>query len=626
MSEDSHRHPSDPQDDELTVALGSGHTGRRVVPERIDPDDPFYEPESAKTFVVHGFSFADDPSASDEFDHPADLPATGGSADSEESAPEPAPRPASVGRSSAIMALGSLVSRILGLVRQSMFSAAVGAALVANAFNVANTMPNYLLTVLNAGVLNAVLIPQVTAAMKRGDEGKVFVDKLLTAAFAAILAVTVLGMAITPWLIPATSTQHGAALHLSIVFGLICMPQILFYGLYSVLGNVLNARDQFAAFMWAPALANVVQIGSLGWFLWQWGTRRSPDGWTMQMVWVLAGGTTLSIAIQALVLIPPLLKGGFRYRPRWGLRGAGLGQVSKMLGWTITALLVALAGGILVQKVLTAVTPPDSYTGPAIGGYSSYQYAMLIFQLPHGLITVSILTALFPQMSRTWQDGDVAGMRRLVVRSLNSPAVAVIPASVALFVMADPVVRTILSLSDYDAGPVVLALRIMSVGILGYGISVLQQRYCFARGEGRDNFFYQLFLTAIQVGFALAALWLVPRPWALPLVSVGLVVGNWAQSLLFMAIARRQLGGLDLGGVVRLWTRLLIASVLGGGTAWLVVYGMRMFGPGRLVGLATCVGAGVAFGLVFLAASRILHLREVDDLLAPVLRRVHLAR
>ncbi|ROR54397.1 putative peptidoglycan lipid II flippase [Luteococcus japonicus] len=542
-----------------------------------------------------------------------------------EGAAEPV-RKDSVGRASVIMAMGSLVSRILGFGRQYLFAQVVAASIVGDAFNVANTMPNYLLMVLNAGVLNALLIPQITAAMKHDDGGQVFVDKLLTAAFGAILGLAVIGTVATPWLVDWTSSLSGAALHLSILFGYICLPQIFFYGLYSVLGNVLNARNRFAAFMWAPALANVVQIVGLIAFLHQWGQQTNPSVWTPAMVWTLAGTTTLGIVMQAFVLVPPLVASGFRYRPRFGLRGSGLGSASKMAGWTVSALLFSLGGGLVVQWVLTNVVKHQGAGGEAVGGLTSYNYAMLIFALPHGLITVSILTALFPQMARVWQAGDVREMRRLCTRALSTPAVAIIPSSAGLFVLAEPLVHVMLRLSVHDAQPVVTALRILSFGILGYGISVLQQRYCFAREEGRHNFLYQGLLTVVQVAFALAALWLVEPYLALPLVALGVVVANWGQSLLWMAVARRQLGGLGLDSVVRLWVRLVIASVLAGGVAWLAVYGMTGFGRSWLLSALTCAVAGLCFGLVFLAASRILHIREVDELLAPVLRRLHLAR
>lgn len=599
-----------------------------MVPTRVRADDPNYDPAEARTMyhprvvvteddiadllVAHGHQPAVVPEPT-----PAPEPAPA------ELAPEaPVSSKASVGRASAIMALGSLTSRALGFVRTFLFAQVVLASIVGEAFNVANTMPNYLLTVLNAGVLNAVLIPQITAAMKHADGGRVFVDKLLTAAIGAILALTAIGTLATPWLIRGTSDLTGPALQLSILFGYICLPQVLFYGLYSVLGNVLNARDRFGAFMWAPALANIVQIGGLAAFLHQWGTQTNPATWTPAMVWTLAGSTTLGIAVQALVLVPPLWVSGFRYRPRFGLRGSGLGNASKMVGWTLSALVFSLFGGFVVQWVLTSAVQHGTTGGEPVGGVTSYGYAMLIFALPHGLITVSILTALFPQMSRVWQAGDRVGLRKLMTRALSSPAVLVIPASVALFVLAEPVVHVLMRLPIRDAQPVVLSLRILSFGVLGYGISVLQQRYCFAREEGRHNFYYQGLLTALQIAFALGAHHFAPAHQVLPIIALGVVVANWGQSLVWMLVARHQLGGLGLGIVARLWTRVTIASLAAGGVAWLVVYGMSGFGRSWLLSAITCAVAGLCFGVVFLAGAKLLRIREVDELLAPVLRRL----
>ncbi|GAA1391883.1 murein biosynthesis integral membrane protein MurJ [Luteococcus peritonei] len=603
--DDRPRRPLD-EDAEATVVLGA---------RGVDPDAPLPAPAPDETVVAPQRQ-----ATATATELPEPDPLGDGSAQAVTEAPARAAAPTgqgpSLGRASAIMAAGTLVSRVLGLVRQFLLAGVVAASAVSDAFNVANTLPNYLFQLLNAGVLNAVLIPQITKAMKRHDGGQDFVNRLITAAIGSILALTLVGLALAPWLVDLTSGEK-VPLHLATAFAYICLPQILFYGLYAVLGNVLNARNQFAAFMWAPALSNVVQIAGLATFLALWGQQTDPSVWSPAMIWTLAGSMSLGILLQALVLVVPLWRGGFRYRPRFGLRGHGFGEASRMLGWTLTAIVIAQLGGLFTQWVLTEASR---------GAFTAYGYAMIIFMLPHGLITVSILTALFPQMSRTWQDSDVAGLRRLVNRGLRTPAVAIIPASAAMVAMARPLVDVMLRLPDDDARQVAEALQIMAVGTLGFGLSTLQQRYSFAREEGRQNLAYQAFLTALQVSFALAALLVLPHRFALATVALGLVVGNWAVSLVFIAVARRQLDGLGLAGVARLWTRLLIASVLAAGTAWLVVYGMTGFGASWLLSAITCVLAGLAFGLVFLAVSRILHLREVDELLAPVLRRLHLAR
>lgn len=535
-----------------------------------------------------------------------------------------APTGPSLGRASAIMAAGTLVSRVLGLVRQMLLTAVLGNWLAGDAFTAANNLPNILFMLLSAGVLNAVLIPQITKAMKRGDGGQEFIDRLLTVAFAMILALAVAATAAAPWLMDTTTSLSGASLRLATLFAFLLLPEILFYGIYALLGNVLNARNQFAAFMWAPALANVVQIVGLVVFYLQWRQQADPGHWTPAMVWTLGGSMTLGIVVQALVLAIPLWRSGFRYRPRWGLRGSGMGEVSRMVGWTFSGLVIAQLGGLLNTWVMTDVV--DRHAEAHVAGTTVHANALTLFFLPHSLITVSILTALFPQMSRTWQDGDVRGMRRLVARGLSTSAVGVIPASAALVAMAEPLVRVMMpGFSARGAHDAAVALQIMALGTLAFGISTLQQRYSFAREQGRENFCYQVLLSAVQVVFAGVALWLAPPQWAVATIAAGLVVSNTVVSVAFLAITRRQLGGLGFAPVLRLWTRLLIASVLAAGTAWLVVYGMAPYGRGFALAAVTCALAGTAFALVFLAIARILHIREVDDMLAPVLRRLRMA-
>ena len=313
------------------------------------------------------------------------------------------PAEGSLRRASMVMAAGTMVSRVLGFVRTYLLTViAAGTSLALDAFQAANTLPNVVFILLSAGVLNAILIPQITKAMKQPDGGQEFVDRLLTVSFASVLVVTVLATVASPWLLDLYFSSSGATRHLTVFFGFICMPQIFFYGLYAILGQVLNARNQFAAFMWSPVLANVVQIAGLVWFLVQFGAHPDPATWTSEMVWVLAGTTTLGIVIQGLFLIIPLHRGGFRWRPRWGVRGYGLGAAARITVWTFTALVIAQLAGIIMKKMLSHVRLVHPEVSSSI---SAYDNAFLIFMLPQSFITTSILTALFPRMSRANADG-----------------------------------------------------------------------------------------------------------------------------------------------------------------------------------------------------------------------------
>nr|WP_252976343.1 lipid II flippase MurJ [Janibacter melonis] len=255
------------------------------------------------------------------------------------------------------MASGTLVSRVLGLLRQTMTIGVVGAVgLAADAWNAANTLPNNFHLLLAGGVLNAVIVPQIVKASRRAD-GDEYVNRLLTLAMTIMGAATVLLTLAAPalvWLVVSKDWGDDAR-GLAVAFALICLPQMFFYGLYTLLGQVLTANNRFGAFMWAPALANVVAIAGLGWFMLSGRQDVQDVGlWDSTMIWVLAGSATLSIVVQALVLIPALRRIGFRYRPVWGFRGYGLGGASKMATWAFGAVAVGQVAFLLVTTpVLT---------------------------------------------------------------------------------------------------------------------------------------------------------------------------------------------------------------------------------------------------------------------------------
>lgn len=534
-------------------------------------------------------------------------------------APE-APAEGSLRRASIVMAAGTMVSRILGFVRTYLLTViAAGTSLTLDAFQAANTLPNVVFILLSAGVLNAILIPQITRAMKQPDGGQEFVDRLLTVSFASVLVVTTVATLASPWLLDLYFSSSGATRHLTIFFGFICMPQIFFYGLYAILGQVLNARNQFAAFMWSPVLANVIQIAGLVWFLVQFGAHPDPATWTPEMVWVLAGTTTLGIIIQGLFLIIPLHRGGFRWRPRWGIRGYGLGAAARITVWTFTALAIAQFAGIIMKKMLSHVRLVHPEVSSSI---SAYDNAFLIFMLPQSFITTSILTALFPRMSRANADGNNSAMKKLLRQGLEMPALAIIPCSLAMVVLARPGVQTVFSLEPGQVGSLARAVAVMGVGLLPFGIATLQQRYCFAREDGKLNLIMQAVTTGVQL-IILVTMFVFPPQHALVVVAAAQTIANLVGAVAWLVVASRQLGGIGMGEVNRLWTKLAVASIVAAVPTYLVAHGIDAAGHGAWVGHAggTLIG-GVLFVALFLVLAKTLRIVEVLDLLNPMLRKV----
>lgn len=535
-----------------------------------------------------------------------------------------------LGRNSILMASGTLVSRVLGMVNAMLLVRVVGQALAADAFRSANSLPNYILVLLSGGILNAVLLPQITKAMKRPDGGKEFVDRLLTAAFALILGVAVLCTVGAGVLMQVFTRLQGPALHLAIMFAYLCMPQVLFYGVFAVFGNLLNARGSFGPFGWAPVLNNVVAIAGELFFLHLWGQQADPSVWSTEMVWVLAGSATLGIVAQTIILVPVLYRTGFRWTPRWGLRGYGFGQVGRFAGLTFLALCIAQGGGLFIMNVATGMID-RAPEGQYVAGYAAYQNAMTLFQMPYSLIAFSILTALFPQIARAWQrrdesSGGLQDTRDLVYKGLTLPAVGIIPASVVLIALARPIVRGIYwSLEPDQATATAFVLAIMASATISYTIVTLQQQYCFATEQGGTNLWMQCLVTGIQVGFAGLALVVAPSI-GIVTICLGMLVGNTTLAIVFVLYARRQMGGLNLAGVLRLYVRLLAASVLGGVPAYFVGSFIVSASADTLLSqyIADIAGAA-AFVLGFLVGVKIFHIREFSDFMKPVLRRLGLS-
>lgn len=606
----------------MTESDASDHRPRRAIPEDEElistraiprvPAEPAPEPPAPQPETA-----ADDESLVDQIDREDRR---------------------NLGRNSMLMASGTLVSRLLGMVNASLQTAVLGTLVVGDAFKSANTLPNFILVLLSGGILNAVLIPQITKAMKRADGGKDFVDRLVTAALVLIVVVAVLCTVGAALLMQWFTSLSGPGLKLAIAFAYICMPQVLFYGVFALLGNILNARGLFGAYGWAPVANNVVAITGLGIFLYLWGEQAYADAWTPTMIWVMAGSATLGIAVQAAILLPALHRSGFRWTPRFGLRGHGFGQLGRFASLTFLALLIAQGGGLLVMKVATYVRDHADATGADVASYISYQNALSIFQMPYSLLAVSLLTALFPQIARAWQRRDdpevgLTDMRELMRRGLTLPALGIIPASAVLIALATPAIRVVyFTLDAREAATTAALLMVMCASMLGYTIVTLQQQYCFASEQGWTNLWMQCVVTGLQVGFALLA-YLLPLEYGLLAVVAGMFVGNWTLALVFVLYARHQIGSYGLRSVAVLYLRLGIASAVAGVAAWGVaelILGQQgaEAGLGRGIIWLWQFGAGVAGGVVFIAvllvAARLLRITEFFGLLNPILRRLRL--
>jgi len=537
---------------------------------------------------------------------------------------EPVSEEASLARSTAGMAAGTIASRVLGVVRASMQLAVVGAFLTGDAWDVANTLPNIVYLLLAGGVLNAVLVPQITRAASHPDGGREYIDRLLTISILGMAVIAVVFTLGAGLLVRLYSTQTWTAdqRSLSTAFALICMPQIFFYGLYTLLGQVLNARNRFAAYMWAPAVANLVAIAGLSYFLLNYPHRAQVAGWTSPMIWVLAGSATAGVAAQALVLVVPLWRSGFRFRPRWGFRGVGLGTASTVALWTFGALVVSTAGFIVTSQVLTYAGKAGAMAHVVVPGKISYTNAFLIFMLPHSLVTVSLVTALFTRMSRAAHAGDLGEVRSDVTKGMRLTAVATIPATVGALVLGFAATATLFQgNTEAETRGIATVMMAMMFGLVPFGILYLLQRVFYSFEDARTPFRMQIVVTGVATIANLASL-MLPLPWIAVGVGAGQALSNLAGMAVGLVLARRRLEGLPLRDVARTYVRLGVASVLAAAAAYIVLQGVGQVLHGKLYSPVALVTGALVFAAIYVLLARRLRVREIDDLVSPVLERV----
>ncbi|MCK9794180.1 murein biosynthesis protein MurJ [Isoptericola sp. 4D.3] len=557
---------------------------------------------------------------------------TGTSPQGDGSASANAVRRTSLGRGSVVMTLGTVASRASGLIRSMLLVACVGAlGTVADAFDIANKLPNMLFALISAGVLQAVLIPQILRAMNASN-ARERLDKLLSLTGLGLLLLTAVLVVAAPlivWLYTTSDQWSPEARHLATVFAYWCIPQVFFYGLYMLLGQVLNARGRFGAYGLAPVANNIVSLVGFGAFLLVWGS--APDNgitdissWTTAQTTLLAGTATLGIAAQAIVLVFALRRSGFRWRFRLGLRGIGLRAAGTVVGWTIGSVVLEQLGILYLSNVLGQGAQTAIRAGDVVAGNAAYTQAMTIYLLPHSLVVVSIVTVLFPRMTAAVHAGNLDAVRADMSLGLRSAGVFSVFSAVALVVLAVPLTDTLLpTLSAEQVAAIAPIIQAMALGLVALGATVLVRRMYFAFEDGRSIFGIQVIATVSMVLVLWGAVTVLPVSWWAVAAGGAYALSTWISLLLRVRGMRRKLHGMDGRRVLRLYVRALVGALVAGLLGWLTIrlldgYDVTSWGHSVLV---TAV-AGVVMVLGYVLSLKVLHVRELDDALAPVLRRL----
>jgi putative peptidoglycan lipid II flippase len=540
-----------------------------------------------------------------------------------------------IGRASALLASGTIVSRVLGFASGVVLAQTLGSqGTGANTFALANQLPNNIYAIIAGGLLSAVFVPAIVRAGLHDDGGQRFVNRLVTLGILVFVVAAAIATLAAPALVNlyAQSGERGfsdADLALAVAFAYWCLPQVFFYALYSLLGEVLNARGVFGPFTWAPALNNLVTMSGLVVFLILFGSDagRAAAAWTPGMVALIAGSATLGVALQALVLCLFWRKAGLRYRPDFHWRGAGLATAGRAAAWTFGMILVTQLAGVVQTNVASIAAGPDS-DDPSL---AVLRYTWLIFMLPHSVVAVSIATAYFTRMSTHARDGQLDEVRSDLSSSLRSIGLIMVFASIALMVVAFPFSRLFVLGGFRDIlgmGPVLIAFL---AGLVPFSILHVLRRTFYALEDTRTPFFITVFQAVLFVAGAIGVSFM-PVPYiALGIAGVTTLAGV-AQTVLAAVLIRRRLGTVDGRLLLRRHFVFLGAGLLSAVVGVAATFALGGYSPdGWAIGTPLSAGltvlvVGGLMAVVYFAGLLVARNPEALAFVSPIVRRLRRAR
>jgi putative peptidoglycan lipid II flippase len=517
-------------------------------------------------------------------------------------------------RSSALVAVGTALSRVTGFARIAAIAYALGASTLAGTYSYANEAPNIVYELLLGGVLTATLVPLFVRYHETHDEDAP--SAIFTVAIVALAGITLAGVLAAPWIVdlytlnvkgPNVADQQELATALLRLL----MPQMLFYGIAALATARLTPPRRFLAAAFARVLNHAVAAAV---FLM---LPRVADGSLTvdnvlhddALVLLIGLGTTAGVVVMALALLPPLarLHGHLRFLPRW--RHPAVRTMLRLSGWTV-GYVIANQIALLIVTILANGTD---------GGPFIYISAYAFFQLPHGLFAVSLMTTFTPEMASAATRHDFNALRIQVSRGIRLAALVVVPASAMYIGLARPIIVALLQRGSFDAADasaVSDTLLAFSVGLLPFSIYLFALRAFYARHDTFTPFWINCIENAVNIAFAFPLYaWL-----GIPGLALAFSLAYGVAAIVTLGVLRARLGGIDGAQLVSSLSRIVVAGVAVGGVSWAV---------GELVGwsnflhavLAVVLGA-LAGGVVYLGLLVVLRVEELSAVRALVPARL----
>ncbi|WP_416447218.1 murein biosynthesis integral membrane protein MurJ [Leucobacter sp. HNU] len=530
----------------------------------------------------------------------------------------------SLARASAVMASGTMVSRVLGFVKVSLLAFAIGGSVTrsGDAFAIGNLLPNTMYMILLGGMLNAVLVPQIVKAAKDPDGGAGYINRVLTLVVSALAVGTALLLLIAPWIVWLLTAEWGDSQRaLATAFAYWCLPQIIFYGLYTVLGEVLNARSVFGPFTWAPVANNVIAIAGIIVYIAMYGADpkggQDPGAWTSAGIAVLAGSATLGVIVQSLILFISWRRAGIRFRPDFRWKGMGLGQTGRIAGWSLAAIIVMQLGGFITQAVINT----SSGHGPSA---TAMQNAWLLFMTPHSVIAVSLGTAYFTRLAGWGQTGRMPEFVADFSASARQISLVMVLASVAIFTAA-PFLARILNPGTGTAqvGGFTIVLQCYIVGLAAYSFLFVVQRSFYALSDTKTPFIFTTIQITLLVLLSLGLL-VLPKEMLGAAYALVFAFTTVVEALIAVWMLRRRIGSIDGSRILASLLLYGIASVpalvIG-----LVLYFLSILvlpDPGMVLSILFAGVMAIVVSAVYLVTLKLIRSPDLAELTAFVSRKL----
>ncbi|MFW6204223.1 MAG: murein biosynthesis integral membrane protein MurJ [Actinomycetota bacterium] len=534
--------------------------------------------------------------------------------------------------SSVVMAAGTVASRFTGFLRAAVIAAAIGLlGKTADTFNLPNTIPNMIYILVAGGVLNAVLVPVMVRAIKEdADGGQAYSQRLFSVVVTILALATVVAVAAAPWLLRVfvdaeyllpENREYFADM---VMFARFCLPQIFFYGLYVLVGQMMNARGRFGPMMWAPVVNNIVAIAVFAAYLVVFGQKGAEPYDTTEIA-LLGAGSTLGVALQAVVLVPVLRRAGFRLRFRTDWRHAGLGQAGRLGFWTLAF--------VVLNQVAYLVVIRTASGGSAAGeaGVTVYMNAILIMMVPHAIITVSLATALLPKLADHASDGKLALVRDRLESAIRVCLAVMVPVAALLAALAVPLAALIFDYGAASGETRSLAYTLIALlpGLVAFTVHYLVLRGFYALQDTRTPFLVQISIAATMVVNALVVGFGATAEWTTVLLAGGYSLAYVIGASVSLTVLGRRIGGipqLPLLGHIALLAVPAAAGGLAGYALVRLLDGPLAGLPGLVANAVTLAVAGTAGVLIFGGLAYPMRIVEVHQAVDAIRQRIKTQR